>query len=84
MQVSNKLSLGGASLVCSCTVVLALAEHLSAAKTNQQSVWWHEAWTKFVDRSADYIRRLVCFWHACHKNRAFYERVNGNDPDSSN
>ena len=84
MQVSNKLSLGGASLVCSCTVVLALAEHLSAAKTNQQSAWWHKAWTKFVDWSADYTRRLVCFWHACHRNRALYERVYENDPDSSN
>ncbi|KAL0043675.1 hypothetical protein WJX82_002613 [Trebouxia sp. C0006] len=45
-EVSSILSLGGASLVCSCTVVLALAEHLSAPKANQQSVWWHEAWTK--------------------------------------
>ena len=27
MQVLNKLSLGGAYLECSCTVVLALAEH---------------------------------------------------------
>jgi len=80
----EQLSLAGASLVCSCTVVLALAEQLSAAKTNQQHVWWHKAWTKLVDWSTDCTRRLVCFWHACHRNRALYERVNGNDLDSSN
>ncbi len=42
------------------------------------------AWTKLVDWSTDCTRRLVCFWHACHRNRALYERVNGNDLDSSN
>ncbi|DBA96422.1 TPA: hypothetical protein ACH3X1_015318 [Trebouxia sp. C0004] len=83
-EVSNKLSLGGASLVCSCTIVLALAEHLSAAETNQQPVWWHKAWTKLVDWSANCTRRLACSWHTWHRNRALYERVDGNDPDSSN
>ena len=70
--------------MCSCTIVLALAEHLAAAKTNQQPVWWHNAWTKLVDQSADCTKIVAGFWHACHRNRALYERVNGNDPDSSN
>ena len=51
-------------------------------KTNQQPVWWHKAWTKLFYQSADCTKTLVGFWHALHRNRALYGRVNGNNSDS--
>lgn len=65
VQVPNFLSLGGALLVCSCTLVLGLAEHLSAGEQPH--------WQQQVCVSAQKFSTSI--WDKCTGKHAQYEPV---------
>ena len=65
VQVPNLLSLGGALLVCSCTLVLGLAEHLSGGEEPH--------WQQQVCASAQKFSTKL--WDKCTGKHALYETV---------
>ncbi len=73
MQVPNLLSLGGALLVCSCTLVLGLAEHKSAG---QQSRWLQQVCTSAQNYSAS-------VWLRYTGEKAIYGRIATEELDPS-
>lgn len=73
MQVPNLLSLGGALLVCSCTLVLGLAEHKSAGR---QFCWLHQVPTSAQNYSAS-------IWQRYMGKSAMYDRIATEELDPS-
>lgn len=64
VQIPNVLSFVGALLVCSCTLVLGTAEHLSA----EQPHWLRQVCTLAQKHSTS-------IWHKCTKKRVLYEPI---------
>ena len=78
MQVPDALSLIGALLVCSCSIVLGLAEHVSTATSDimTQSQTWQTARVLQQNAKRMIAGGLVHLWHMCLRNHEQYQQMN--------
>lgn len=81
LQVPNALSLGGACLVCSCTIVLGFAEHISHANTRPQTQmhWWQKAGSWAGRMQYVFSSTMVALWRRCSGQHDMYESIAGKE-----